>query len=147
MTTITYIPHDNKNFGIAAEHGLCEVFGIVRTAHDNSSYCGNSDICVSHMAISVKASAFTLMSASLCGGCEDFDGIWAIYEANTHSNTFAYCAKTGVAYMMDIAEFKQFVYAFCTLARESAKNGGGMKIRCRKESQKMLRWLDMRVAA
>ncbi len=147
MTTIIYVPHSDKNFGIAAEHGLCDVFGITRTKHDNSSYCTNSDICVGNMAISVKASGFSLMSAKLCDGCKDFDGIWNIYESRVHSNVFAYCTKDGVAYMMNIAEFKQFVYAFCALERESKKNGGGVKIRCRKESKKMLAWLNMRVAA
>lgn len=147
MTTFTFNPTADKNFGIAVEHGICACYGVERVRHDNGSYNRGSDLCVGNMAMSIKASRFSLMSATLCGGCEDFDGIWSIYEANTHSNCFVYGAKTGTAYVMNIVEFKQFVYAFCTLTRESQHNGGGVKIRCRAESKKMLDWLNMRATA
>ncbi len=147
MTTFTFNPTVDHNFGIAVEHGICALYGIERVNHDNGAYHKGSDLCVGNMAMSIKSSRFSLMSATLCGGCEDFDGIWSIYEANTHSNCFVYGAKNGVAYIMTLAEFKQFVYAFCTLARESKQNGGGVKIRCRAETKKMLDWLNMRVVA
>ena len=48
--------------------------------------------------------------------------------------------------MMNINEFEQFVYMFGRTERESEKNGGAMKIRCRKESRKMVEWLNAHVA-
>ena len=55
-------------------------------------------------------------------------------------------SKAGECYEMNLPEFKQFVYAFCHTERESEKNGGAMKIRCRKESKKMLAWLAEKVS-
>ena len=49
--------------------------------------------------------------------------------------------------MMNIDEFESFVYMFGYMAKESDKNGGGWKIRCKHESKKMVRWLSERVAA
>lgn len=147
MTTYT-ITHtsDSKNAGIAREHDLCAYMGIDRQHHDSSDYRSNSDICAHGMRISVKASAFTLMSGNMCEGREDFDGIWTLYKSTTHSDTFAYITEDYKVYMMNITEFEQFVYAFCKTERESEKNGGQMKIRCRKESRKMVEWLAARVA-
>ena len=87
------------------------------------------------------------MAGSLCEGREGFDEIWSLYAERVHSNMFAYVTLTGTVYMMNIDEFKSFVYAFCRTERESEKNGGAMKIRCRKESAKMLRWLTDKVSA
>lgn len=145
MTTLNYNPAAHKNAGIAVEWGLCRVFGIERKAHDHSDYKSDSDINYGDMHISVKASGFTLMSGSLCEGKTSFDDIWALYSENVHSNTFAYGTKDGKAYLMNLDEFKTFVYEFCGTEKESEKNGGMMKIRCRKESKKMLKWLEERV--
>lgn len=125
----------------AAEWALCARYGITRTAHDSSAYDRDSDVNAGDIRISVKTSAFTLMAGSLCEGREDFDGIWNLYAERVHSNRFAYVSKAGECYEMNLPEFKQFVYAFCRTERESEKNGGAMKIRCRKESKKMLAWL------
>lgn len=131
----------------AAEWALCAKHGIKRMKHDSSAYDRDSDVNAGDTRISVKTSAFTLMAGSLCEGLEDFDSIWNLYESRVHSNMFAYVTLQGLCYMMNIAEFKSFVYAFCKTERESEKNGGAMKIRCRKESGKMLRWLaDMATA-
>lgn len=131
----------------SAEWALCAMYGIERVKHDSSAYDKDSDVSAGDIRISVKTSAFTLMSGSLCEGREDFDGIWNLYEERVHSTQFAYVTMEGICYMMNIAEFKQFVYAFCTTERESAKNGGMMKIRCRKETKKMLKWLAEQAAA
>lgn len=144
MTTYTINRVDNKNEGIAREWALCARYGIIRTTHDNVRYDRGSDLDVGDLHISIKASRFSLMAGSLCEGCEDFDGIWNIYEAHVHSNTFAYVTTDYTVYQMNLAEFKQFVYEFCGLERESERNGGQMKIKCRKESAKMLRWLAER---
>lgn len=137
---------DHKNAGIAREWAMCHYYGIERTAHDHSAYDKDSDLCVGNMAISIKASAFTLMSGNLCEGRETFDGIWELYAERVHSNRFAYVTADFTVYMMNLAEFKQFVYRFCTTERESSKNGGALKIRCRKESAKMVAWLNSQVA-
>ena len=117
-----------------------------RAKHDSSDYRKSSDIVLGERHISVKSSAFTLMSGNMCEGISDFDGIWNLYERNTHSNEFAYVTEDFIAYFMSLAEFKKFVYAFCRVERESEKNGGQMKIRCRKESKKMVEWLAKNIA-
>ena len=43
---------------------------------------------------------------------------------------------------MNKEEFKRFVYAFCKTERESSKNGGAMKIRCKEETRKMVEWFE-----
>jgi len=137
--TIDHISPE-RNAGIAREHDLCASFGIERTAHDSTDYRTSSDICIGERHISVKASGFTLMSGNMCEGEETFEGIWNVYKRNTHSNEWAYVTEDYTVYMMNLVEFEQFVKTFCKVERESAKNGGKMKIRCRKESSKMRAW-------
>lgn len=147
MTTYTVTPIPHKNAGISREWSLCAYHKVERTAHDSGSYDRDSDLNVGNLHISIKASAFTLMSASLCEGRDTFDGIWNLYAERVHSNTFAYVTADYTVYQMNLDEFKTFVYTFCGLDRESEKNGGGYKIRCRKETKKMLNWLATHVAA
>jgi hypothetical protein len=132
--------------GTVREWALCLAYGIERKTHDNLPYYKGSDIEVDGLNISVKAARFTLMAGSLCEGREDFDGIWNLYESKVHSDTFAYVTENGIAYMMNLSEFKQFVYATCGTERESEKNGKAMKIKMRSESRKVLEWLEARVA-
>lgn len=147
MTTYTIERIDHKNAGIAREWALCRHYMVERTAHDSLAYDKGSDLDAAGKHISIKASAFTLMSGALCGGLEDFDSIWNLYESRVHSDTFAYVTADFTVYEMNIAEFKRFVYMFAHTERESEKNGGQMKIRLRKESAKMLKWLTTQVAA
>lgn len=135
-----------KYFGDTAEWAVCAYERVARAKHDSSDYRSNSDVNVGNRHISVKSSAFTLMSGNMCEGREDFDGIWNLYAENTHSNEFVYVAQDFTAYYMTIDEFEKFVYLFCRTERESEKNGGAMKIRCRKESKKMVEWLNAQVA-
>ena len=146
MTTSILNLTDTVKLSDAAEWALCREYGIERNAHDSSAYDKNSDVNAGDVRISVKTSAFTLMAGSLCEGRDTFDGIWNLYAEKVHSNQFAYVSLTGVCFMMNLDEFKQFVYSFCRLERESEKNGGALKIRCRKESGKMLKWLEERAA-
>ena len=132
---------ENKNAGIAREWALCRHYMVERTSHDSLAYDKGSDLDAAGKHISIKASAFTLMSGALCEGIEDFDGIWNLYESRVHSDTFVYITADFTVYEMNIDEFKQFVYAFAHTERESEKNGGQVKIRLRKESGKMLKWL------
>lgn len=148
MTTYTIEKLNHKNAGIAREWALCRHYMITRTTHDNLPYDKGSDLDTTDgKHISIKASGFTLMAGSLCEGRETFDGIWSLYESRVHSDTFAYVTADYTVYEMNIVEFKQFVYTFATTARESEKNGGAMKIRLRKETIKMLKWLADKAAA
>lgn len=130
-----------------AEWSLANHYQISRNAHDSQRFDKASDVETSTKNISVKTSHFTLMAGSLCNGLTDFDSIWNLYETTTHSNVFAYITADFTVYEMNIDEFKCFVYTFCNLEKESAKNGGALKIRCRKESGKMLKWLADKAAA
>lgn len=141
MTTYTITPITHRNAGIAREWALCRYYMVERTAHDHTAYDKDSDLDAAGKHISIKASGFTLMSGSLCEGRETFDGIWELYASRVHSDTFAYITADFTVYEMNIGEFKKFVYTFGRTERESEKNGGAMKIRLRKESEKMLRWL------
>ena len=136
----------SRNAGDNREWSVCSYVGAPRAKHDSSDYRKSSDIVLGERHISVKSSAFTLMSGNMCEGISDFDGIWNLYERNTHSNEFAYVTEDFTAYFMSLAEFKKFVYACCRVERESEKNGGQMKIRCRKESKKMVEWLAKNIA-
>lgn len=148
MTTYTIEKLNHKNAGIAREWALCRHYMVTRTAHDSLPYDKGSDLDTTDgKHISIKASGFTLMAGSLCEGRETFDGIWNLYESRVHSDTFAYVTADYTVYEMNIMEFKQFVYTFATTARESEKNGGAMKIRLRKETIKMLKWLANKAAA
>lgn len=134
----------HANAGIAREWSVCRYFGIERQTHDSNAYDKDSDVVANGMNISVKASAFTLMSGSLCEGIEDFEGIWNLYATRVHSDHFAYITADYDCYMMNLKEFGEFVHKFCRTERESEKNGGQVKIRCRKETAKMLGWLKAR---
>lgn len=147
MTTANLPRIPAAHIADAKEWAVAALMGVTRTKHDSKAYDKDSDVVAGNMRISVKSSAFTLMAGSLCEGLTSFDSIWNLYESKTHSNTFAYVTADFIAYMMNLDEFKQFVYNFCHLERESEKNGGAMKIRCRKESGKMLKWLANMAAA
>lgn len=140
-SAINYKPATVKNEGIAREWADCQRLGIERIAHDSTDYRTSSDICLGDRHISVKASGFTLMSGNMCEGEDTFEGIWNVYKRNTHSNEWHYMTEDYTVYEMNMGEFERFVRAFCRVERESEKNGGQMKIRCRKESKKMLAWL------
>ena len=144
IASIARIAHANA--GIAREWSLCRYFGIERTTHDHVAYDKGSDVVAHGMNISVKASAFSLMAGSLCDGIEDFEGIWNLYATRVHSDHFAYITADMAVYMMTLSEFCDFVHTFGRLERESQKNGGKMKIKCLKESGKMLKWLEERAA-
>lgn len=142
MTTYTIERMNHRNAGIAREWALCRYYKVERTAHDALPYDKGSDLDAAGKHISIKASAFTLMSGNLCEGRQDFDGIWNLYAERVHSDTFAYVTEDFRVYEMNLGEFKRFVYAFGRLEAESSKNGGALKIRLRKESGKMLKWLE-----
>ena len=145
MKTYNLIPVEAKKPADAKEWAVCRYYGIERVSHDSKPYNVASDVDLGEKRISVKSEKFTLMAGSLCNGYTDFDDIWNWYEATTHSNCATYVTKDFKAYEMTIPEFKQFVYQFCTVQKESQKNGGTSKIRCRTETKALLDWLESRV--
>lgn len=130
---------DTKEWAVAAH------YNITRTKHDSDSCVSNADVVAGDKRISVKSARFSLLSASLCAGLTDFDAIWNRFESIDNANVYAYVTEDFNVFEMNAAEFKTFVYKFCGLDRESAKNGGGVKIRCRSESKALLKWLNNRV--
>lgn len=127
---------DTKEWAVAAH------YNVMRIKHDSDSCVNNADVVAGDKRISVKSARFSLLSASLCAGLTDFDAIWNHFEAIDNANVYAYVTEDFNVFEMDKTEFKTFVYKFCGLDRESAKNGGGVKIRCRSESKALLKWLE-----
>ena len=145
MTTY-FAPHitatkkaDAKEWAVAA------TYNITRVKHDSKSCATDSDVVAGNKRISVKSARFSLLSASLCVGMTEFDEIWNHFVEIDNANTYAYVTEEFKVYEMNLDEFKAFVYRFCGLDRESSKNGGGVKIRCKHESKAMLQWLEERV--
>lgn len=137
---VASIPRTYKNNGQHAEQALCYTLtGEIRKA-DKVPFDKASDI--PEYAISVKSSRFTLASAKANFG-DTFEEKLTDFVNRVHSTRFAYVSLANmVAYVMNIEEFADFVRNFCTLAKESTSNGGGMKIRCKKESKTMIDWLE-----
>lgn len=132
-----------SNKGIRAEQNADFLFmGEVNMEHDNVPYNMGSDIEALH--ISVKSSRFTLVSGKAMQA-QDFEGQLAEYMANTASTQVAYMAMNMVAYVMNMVEFEDFVRAFCKLEKDSSKNGGYNKIRCKHESKHMIEWLEAHI--
>ena len=63
------------------------------------------------------------------------------YLATDKATEFVYLTKTKIAYIMSKEEYIEFVTAFGTVTKESAKNGGYEKIRLGHETMTMLMWL------
>lgn len=129
-----------KNKGIAAQQNYEFTMTGRMNNHDSRRWFAGSDVTICGVGISIKADGFSLADARTNMG-ETFDEKWSDYESRVHSTKFVYITAENIAYEMNIAEFKKFVYTFCYLSRESSKNGGGCKIRCKHESQKMRDWL------
>jgi hypothetical protein len=140
-------PVNVRNNGDRRECALALHFGARWTRHDSRPYYAGSDIELDNgMNISVKASHFTLMDGKLCEGRDNLEDALNLYMERTHSNYVAYVSSDFTAYIMNLDEFGKFARLFCTMERESQKNGGLLKVRCRRESSKMLQWLEERAA-
>ena len=101
------------------------------------------DSDIPEFSISVKSSRFTLASASALSATT-FDGQLNEFSERVHSEKFAYVAKDNMVYIMNKVEFLDFCHEFCAWEQESKKNGGAYKVRCRKESKRMIKWLQAR---
>lgn len=145
MTTITVtdIARTYSNWGNHCEQALAfTLTGEIRK-HDHVPFYMDSDI--PEYSMSVKSSGFTLASGKVNMG-ETFDEKLADFFGRVHSDKFAYVTVSMVAYVMDRNEFEQFLRTFGYMDRDSQKNGGLLKVKCRKESKKMLNWFEARVA-
>lgn len=141
---VTEIERTYKNWGNHCEQALAyTVTGEIRK-HDHIPFDKDSDI--PEMNMSVKSSGFSLASAKVNHG-DTFDEKLQDFAERVHSDKFAYVTQDFVAYIMDLTEFLLFVKTFCYWNRESTRNGGGYKIKCKAESKKMRAWLADRVAA
>ena len=78
--------------------------------------------------------------ATICEGL-DLDA----YLDQDAASAWAYVTKDMTcAYVMSRSEWTAFAEAFGTVTYDSAKNGGGVKIRLKHESRAMLEWLEAR---
>ena len=146
MTTITVseITRTYANWGNHCEQALAFTLTGEMRKHDKVPFYMDSDIPEYDM--SVKSSGFTLASGNVNMG-DTFDEKLADFFSRVHSNKFAYVTVNMVAYVMNKSEFEEFLRTFAYMDRDSKKNGGLMKIKCRRESQKMLNWFESRMAA
>lgn len=105
-----------------------------------TSYDKGSDI--EEMSASVKSSNASL--ASVYGAT--YEIIKNVYFANVHSTLWIYVQDVGdeiIEYHMNREEFEIFLDEFHEMSHESGTNL--QKVRIRKTSGKMMRWLEERV--
>lgn len=105
-----------------------------------TSYDMGSDI--EELNASVKSSGASL--ANVFGN--NFDQIRDTYFANVHSTLFIYMVAIDdqiTEYHMNADEFKEFINEWAGLARDSYSHL--LKIRFKKTSGKMIKWLEERV--
>ena len=131
--TLTETFRNYKNFGQHAEQVLAYTLtGEIRKADKVPFYMGSD---IPEYEMSVKSSKFSLMNGNACES-QTFEGICEEFFAKVVSM---------VVYIMNIEQFRQFVYLFCGLERESQKNGGRYKVKMRAESKKTLAWLEKNI--
>lgn len=106
--------------------------------HDDRPWYMGCDI--DEIGGSVKSNGFSLADGRTNMG-DTFDEKWNDFRSRVVATTFIYVTADNVGYYMNIDEFEMFVRTWCYLSRESSKNGGRSKIRCKHESQKMRNWL------
>ena len=110
--------------------------------HDSRPWYEGSDI--EEISGSVKSNGFSLADGRTNRG-ETLDEKWNDFRTRTASRVFIYVTAENVGYYMNIDEFENFVKTWCYISRESAKNGGRSKVRCKHESQKMRDWLAHKI--
>lgn len=138
-----------NNKGIAAQADFTMACGLPYIAHDGKAFDIASDIEYMGHHISVKAYHFTLMAGTMCEGKNTIEDIWEVYARRTHSDRFAYIVNE-MAYIMDKSEFKQFVFNFCEVERESnhsdRQKTGSVKVRGKRCEKKMVKWFESYMA-
>ena len=139
-----------KNSGIRAQADFTTACGLPYSKHDGNGFDRASDVTYMGHNISVKARHFTLMSATLCEGKTTLADIWEVYERKTHSDLFAYIVNE-IAYIMTLAEFREFVMRYCEVERESnhsdRKGEGLVKVRAKRNEGDMVKWFNAKLSA
>lgn len=129
-----------KNYGEFCESVVKFHMGLDYMVNPATSYMDGSDI--ESINASVKSSGASLA----CVYGADMDSILAEYFANVHSSLWIWVSMNGeeiTEYHMNRNEFESFLRNWAGLAKESGSHK--LKIRFKKESHKMLRWLDAQV--
>lgn len=112
---------------------------------DNKPYYSGSDIEQLHM--SVKSDHFTLASSTTMTATT-FMGQLDEYFERTASTCVCYVTNDYTAYIMSMAEFREFLMAFGVFEKDSSTtcrtHAIGYKVRCKHESGKMRAWLAER---
>lgn len=101
--------------------------------HDNRAWYMGCDI--EQLNASVKSSGFSLADGRTNMG-DTFEEKWNDFRSRVVAKVFIYVTADFTGYYMNIDEFEEFVKTWCYLSKESAKNGGRSKIRCKHESKK-----------
>lgn len=128
MTTFRFEYLRNyRNHGQDAEQSVRFALTGEISKADNLRYDLGAD-CLNYQIKSARA--------SVCKG-DDLDA----YLDRDASTAYIYATENGVAYVMSRAEYTAFVKAFGTVTKDSAKNGGAVKIRLGHETDKMRAWL------
>lgn len=145
MTKMQFEMVSRARGGIRQQENLTRALGLAYAKHDDVRYNAGSDIELSNRHISVKSRHFTLMASCLCEGETTLEGIWNVYARNTASNEWAYVIED-TAYFMNKNEFKEFIFSFTDVEKDSVKGGGGgYKIRGKRCENKMKAWFEARV--
>lgn len=118
-------PRTYKNNGIHAQQVACYTLTNELKGHDNLRYDKGADI-LDYQVKSAKAS---------------------LHDPNLEkASKFIYVSKDfKTLYIMNRAEYQDFINNFSYKSKESQKNGGGEKLRLLDESKRMLQWLNERV--
>ena len=125
-----------KNNGAHAQQVVdYTLTGSIRP-HDNVKWDEGSDI--PELNMSVKSDRFTLAS-DLIG--ETLEAKVNDYFERTASTSWAYASNDGQIYIMNRNEFYAFLMLFCSLQKDSTKNGGRMKVRFGHETARVKMWL------
>lgn len=137
-----------KNRGIRAQADFTLACGLPYIHHDGLGFDAGSDVEYNGQHISVKSYHFTLMSGPMCEGKTTLPEIWDVFARRAHSNLFAYIVKEK-AYIMDKAEFHEFVLRFCEIERESSHSDrqgtGSFKVRARRNENAMIKWFESHI--
>ena len=78
--------------------------------------------------------------ATICRGT-DID----LHLASDKATEFVYISNDYMMYIMDRQEYRAFVQEFATVDKESARNGGHIKLRLKHESARLIEWLEQAV--
>ena len=114
------------------------------------AYCGKDrsladiekEIHVDNIMESVKSNRAAFTDEELG---HDYDTIWNNYFQQDKAQRYSYITwdnENVIAYVMNIEEFKEFAKAFTFFEKGTVKRHD--RIRFKKESKKMLKWLNAR---